>query len=130
MPIVLIETAKQYSIEEEIALMAVVQSALQESFKISNNDIHVRLLVHAPHRYLVPAIRTNPTLYTHISIDCFIGRSLDTKRHLYRNIVERLAPLGIPPDHVKVLLRETLKENWGLGGQAGCDVALGYAVDI
>jgi len=130
MPIVLIETAKQYSIEEEIALMAVVQSALQESFKISNNDIHVRLLVHAPHRYLVPAIRTNPTLYTHISIDCFIGRSLDTKRHLYRNIADKLEMLGIPSDHVKILLRETPKENWGLGSQAGCDVKLEYSVEV
>ncbi|WP_331710104.1 hypothetical protein [Methylomonas koyamae] len=42
-----------------------------------------------------------------------------------------LEPFGIPPDHVKILLREIPKENWGIrGGQAGCDVGLGFKVDV
>ena len=35
-------------------------------------------------------------------------------------IVRNLAALGIPPDHVTVVLREAAKENWGIrGGKAG-----------
>jgi len=132
MPIVLIEVRKKYTQEQEVALMKAVHAALQEAFKILNNDINVRLLVHEPHRSSLPTTISYPELYTLISIDCFAGRSLTAKRHLYQRIVENLESLNIPKDHVKILLRETSKENWGIrGGQAGSDVAeLGYAVEI
>jgi hypothetical protein len=40
-------------------------------------------------------------------------------------------PLGIPRDHVKILLREIPRENWGIrGGQAGCDVDLGFLIEV
>jgi phenylpyruvate tautomerase PptA (4-oxalocrotonate tautomerase family) len=46
-------------------------------------------------------------------------------------IVENLQRLGIPIDHVKILIREIPKENWGIrGGQAGCDVELGFKIDV
>ena len=41
--------------------------------------------------------------------DAFAGRSLDAKRALYRAIVDRLEPLGIPRDHVMTVLREILR---------------------
>ncbi len=76
-------------------------------------------------------IYSHPELYTHISIDCYVGRTVATKRDLYRSIVENLEILGIPKDHVKILLRETSKENWGIrGGQAGCDVEVGYTIEV
>ena len=72
-----------------------------------------------------------PEMYTHISIDAIAGRSLDAKRALYTAIVSNLEQLGIPKDHVKVLLREIELENWGIrGGQAGCDVELGFQVEV
>lgn len=52
-----------------------------------------------------------PDDYTRITIDCFSGRSLDAKRALYREIVERLETVGIPPDSVSILLRENPPEN-------------------
>ncbi|MBJ7473155.1 MAG: tautomerase family protein, partial [Solirubrobacteraceae bacterium] len=53
------------------------------------------------------------------------------KRELYREIVARLAPFGIPDDHVTVVLREIEQENWGIrGGQAACDVDLGFDVTV
>lgn len=132
MPIVLIEVRKKYSQEQEIALMKAVHTALQEAFKILNNDINVRLLVHEPHRSSLPTTLSQPECYTLISIDCFAGRSINAKRDLYKRIVENLQTLNIPQDHVKILLRETNKENWGIrGGQAGCDIInLGYTVEV
>jgi len=131
MPSVLIEVRRQYTQQQEIELMDAVHAALRDAFKILPDDRNVRLLVHQPHRFACPPTRLKADYYTHISIDAFAGRSLDAKRKLYRAIVDRLEPFGIPGDHVKILLREIPKENWGIrGGQAACDVELGYRIDV
>ena len=131
MPSVLIEVRKRYPQEEEIALMEAVHAALREAFRILSHDKNVRLIVYEPHRFACPPDREKPELYTHISIDAFAGRSLDAKRNLYMSIVKNLEPFGIPKNHIKILLREIPKENWGIrGGQAGCDVELGFKVDV
>jgi phenylpyruvate tautomerase PptA (4-oxalocrotonate tautomerase family) len=130
-PSVLIEIRRSIPAEEECRLMEAVHSALREAFKILPGDRNVRLIVHEPHRFSCPPERSQPELYTHISIDAFAGRSLGAKRALYRGIVEKLEELGIPKDHVKILLRELPPENWGIrGGQAGCDVDLGFKIDV
>ncbi len=111
--------------------MDAVHQALRDAFKILPGDRNVRLLVHEPHRFACPPDRERPEFYTHVSIDAFAGRSLDAKRNLYKAIVDYLEPFGIPRNHVKILLREISSENWGIrGGQAGCDVALGFKVDV
>ncbi len=131
MPSVLIEVRNEYSQTQEIALMEAVHSALREAFKIPEWDRNIRLVVHAPHRLVCPPDREKPELYTHVSIDCFAGRSVDAKRNLYQAIVRNLEALGIPKNHVKTLLSETPKENWGIrGGQAACDVDIGFKVDV
>ena len=131
MPSVLIEVRKRYPQEEEIALMEAVHVALREAFRILPHDKNIRLIVHEPHRFACPPDREKPEFYTHISIDAFAGRSLDAKRNLYMAIVKNLEPFGIPKNHVKILLREIPRENWGIrGGQAGCDVELGFKVEV
>ncbi|MBI2791195.1 MAG: tautomerase family protein [Gammaproteobacteria bacterium] len=130
MPKVLIEVRNKYSPEHEVALMKAVQTAIQEAFK-NPDDVNVILVVHEPHRFAVPEKKAHPEFYTHISIDCIEGRTLETKRSLYRKIVDNLEALSIPKDHVKILLRENRKEDWGIrGGQAACDVELGYSVEV
>lgn len=131
MPSVLIEIRRAIPAEEEVRIMEAVHGAMREAFKIPPSDRNVRLVAHEPHRFACPPGRSSPELYTHICIDAFAGRSLDAKRALYRAIVTNLEPLGIPRDHVNILLREFPKENWGIrGGQAGCDVDLGFKVDV
>jgi len=131
MPSVLIEVRQQYAQDREIALMEAVHAALRDTFKILPGDKNIRLVVHEPHRFACPPDREKPEYYTHISIDAFAGRSLDAKRSLYQAIVNKLEPFGIPKNHVKILLREIPKENWGIrDGQAGCDVELGFKVDV
>jgi len=131
MPSVLIEVRRQYTVEQEVAILEAVHLALREAFKIMPGDKNIRLIAHEPHRFACPPAREQPEFYTHISIDAFEGRSLDAKRNLYRAIVNHLEPFGIPKDHVKILLRELPKENWGIrGGQAGCDVELGFKIDV
>ena len=131
MPSVLIEIRQQYGAETEKGIMEAVHSALVECFKILPGDRNVRLLVHKPHRFECPPDRNKPDFYTHISIDCFSGRSVDAKRALYKTIVDNLFQFGIPNNHVKIILREISAENWGIrGGFAACDIDLGFEVNV
>lgn len=131
MPHVLIEVRREYSHDEELALMDAVHGALQRAFEIPPNDRHVRLLAHEPHRFACPPTKAQPDRYTLVSIDAFAGRSTEAKRLLYRQIVESLKQLGIPEDHVSIVVRDIPTTNWGIrGGVAACDVDLGFDVNV
>jgi phenylpyruvate tautomerase PptA (4-oxalocrotonate tautomerase family) len=131
MPSALIEVRRKYNAAQEVAIMEAVHSALREAFKILPGDKNIRLIAHEPHRFMYPPDREKPDRYTHISINAFAGRSVEAKRQLYQAIVTNLETLGIPKDHVKIMLREIPRENWGIrGGQAACDVDLGYRLDV
>ena len=131
MPSVLIEVRKAYSKSEEMALIEAVHTGMVEAFKIKPMDRTIRLVVHEPHRFAHPPTLTEPECFTHITIDIFAGRSIEAKRNLYQALVARLGDLGISGDHIVILLRESPLENWGVrGGQAACDIDLGFKVDI
>jgi len=131
MPSILIEVRKQHSTELEGAIINAAHQSVLNIFKVLPNALITRLATYEPHRFACPPGLSHPELYTHISIDCLIGRSLETKRKLYKDIVENLESLGIPKDHIKIILREILRENAGVrGGQALCDVDLGFETNI
>ena len=131
MPWALIEVRRVCSLEEEFAMIDAVHGALVAAFQIPAEDKHVRLQVHESQRFAYPPTLERPEYATLVSIDCFAGRSVEAKRKLYNEIVERLEPFGIPRDHVSITLRESATENWGIrGGQAACDVALGFTVNV
>ncbi|WP_026932061.1 tautomerase family protein [Glycomyces tenuis] len=131
MPTALIEVRRQYTEAEEVGLIDAVHGALVAAFRIPPQDKHVRLVVHEPHRFACSPNQTKPEHYTLVTIDCFAGRSVDAKRNLYREIVERLAAFGIPGGDITITLREIPAENWGLrGGQAACDIDLGFKVNV
>ena len=131
MPSTTIEVRTRYAQDQEIALVEAVHRALVRAFTIPEHDRNVRLVVHEPHRFACPPDRSRPDAYTIVTVAAFVGRSLDAKRLLYRSIVENLEPLGIPPDHVLIVLHEIPRENWGVrGGRAACDVDLGFKVDV
>lgn len=129
MPNVTIEVRKQYTPQEEEQIIAAVHAALMEGLKTPEWDRTIRLVVHAPHRFAAPPGRGER--YTLVNIDLFSGRSLGAKRALYQALVRNLDNLGIPADHIKVLLRESGAENWGIrGGVPASEVDLGFKVDV
>jgi phenylpyruvate tautomerase PptA (4-oxalocrotonate tautomerase family) len=131
MPAATIEVRRPYSTVQEVALITAVHDAMREALRIPAHDRTVRLIVHEPHRFAVSPALADPDAFTLVSIDMFAGRTIETKRALYRAIVAALAGFTIPADHIKILLRELPRENWGIrGGQAACDVELGFAIDI
>ena len=90
MPSVVIEVRREYSTEQEIAIIDAVQSALVQHFQIPEKDKHIRFFAHLPHRFACPPHQDQPEFYTQISIDAFAGRSVDAKRNLYQGIVNNL----------------------------------------
>lgn len=65
--------------------------------------------------------------YVMVEITFFPGRSLETKRRLYRAIAELMKRYGVPPDNCRIVLVEVHRENWSIRqGRAACDVDLGF----
>lgn len=69
--------------------------------------------------------------FTWIEISLFRGRSLHAKRRLYRTLVKALAAHDVAPRDVMIVLFKVTSEDVGLrGGQAACDVDLGFAIQV
>lgn len=57
-------------------------------------------------------------LFALVEITMFAGRSGQTKRRLYRELVSELASIGVPEVDVTIVILESVPENWGVrGGQ-------------
>lgn len=131
MPKTLVEVRRSYDADSARQILDAVHEALVAAFRIPREDRGVRLIAHAPERFDPPDGLAPPESYTLVTIDCFAGRSLDAKRHLYAEIAVRLAVAGIPRGHVSVLLREIPLENWGTtAGVPAADVDLGFDVEV
>ncbi|MGW1738954.1 tautomerase family protein [Nocardia sp. NPDC001965] len=131
MPSSLVEVRRNYDRDIETALIEAVHGALVAAFGIPPEDKHVRLVVHEPERFAVPPALSSPEHYTLVTVDCFAGRTVAAKRRLYCEIVDRLGAFGIPRDHVTIVVRDIPTESWGIrGGQAACDVELGFDIEV
>ncbi len=133
MPLTTIHIRTTYTPAQEVSLIEAVQRALLETLQLPAHDRNVMLSVHAPHRMIVPPTLAQPEKRTVVEIAMFPGRSLDAKRRLYQAIVLQLeaCAAAIPRDHVLICLREEPFEHWGIrGGQAACDVDLGFSTKI
>ena len=68
--------------------------------------------------------------YTIIEVSMFEGRTKETKKTLIRSIFHRFdQTLGITPQDVEITIHETPKENWGIRGKSGDELALTYKVE-
>lgn len=83
----------------------------------------------APDDFVYPADRG--VNYTIIEISMFAGRSTEAKkaliRALYANIGETC---GITPQDIEITIFETPRENWGIRGMPGDELALTYEVQV
>ena len=129
MPNATIEVRRRYTPTEEVGIIEAVHAAMLQGLKIPEWDKTIRLVVHEPHRF--PLTPEKGERYTLVDIDLFSGRSLEAKKALYQAIVKNLEPFGIPGDQIKVLLRESPAENWGIrGGLPASEVDLGFDVNV
>ncbi|NJM44713.1 MAG: tautomerase family protein [Brachymonas sp.] len=133
MPLTTIHTRRAYTPAQEVSIIEAVQTALLTTLTLPETDRNVMLTAHAPHQMITSPALTEPNKRTVVEIAMFPGRSLEVKRRLYRAIVAQLAQCeaAIPEDHVLISLREEPFEHWGIrGGQAACDVELGFETKL
>lgn len=129
MPLAKIEVRKSRSPEQVQALIEAVYLAQRDALKVPEHDRQIRYIEHRPEHFAVPPGKSDN--YTVVEICLFPGRSLDAKRALYRAIVDRFEPLGIPRDEVFIVLHEPPLDNWGFrGGVPASELDLGFKLNV
>ena len=129
MPVTRVETAFPWPAQTRRQILDAVQRCLVEALKIPEHDRYLRFITHNADDFLAPPDAGPRSIL--IEICLFPGRSLEAKRALYRSLVQALAAFDIPPSDTRIVLLEAPFENWGIrGGQAACDVDLGFKVDV
>ena len=69
--------------------------------------------------------------YTIIEISMFEGRSVEAKKNLIRLLFQNIEKeTGICNQDIEILIQESPKHNWGIRGQCGDELALGYKVNV
>ena len=79
--------------------------------------------------FIFPADRSSH--YTIIEISMFEGRSVETKKTLIKLLFQYIEQeVGITPQDVEITIFETPKHHWGIRGQCGDELVLGYKVRV
>jgi len=129
MPDIMVEVRGSWLDGRQAPFLEAVHKAIVQALKTPVDEPLARLIEHPANLYLTP--HSAGERFTRIEIVLFQGRSRAAKRELYRAIVRNLSPFDVPPEDVKVVLVETASENVGFrGGQAACDIDLGYALEV
>ncbi len=69
--------------------------------------------------------------YVIFEIKMFSGRTLETKKKLYKELFALANSVGIEGSNVNVILEDIEKQNWGIrGGQPASEVDLGFKTNI
>lgn len=127
MPLITLTMQAGRNAAQKKALLDGVHNALVSSFGIPENDRLQFINEVAPDNWDM-----EQTPYEIIvEVKAFAGRSRETKRTLYKNIVENLSDCNLAPESVFIIVNDIPTENWGLrGGQAGCDIDFGFQIDV
>jgi len=111
------------------SLIEALYLAQREALRVPEWDRQIRYVEHKAEDFHVVPGRTDNYLFVEIML--FAGRSLEAKRALYRQVVERFWRLGIDANDVTIVLHEVALENWWIrGGKPASEVDLGFKVDV
>lgn len=103
------------------AIMAALQYPPEKKFH--------RFIALEASEFIYPSDRSEE--YTIIEISMFEGRSIEAKKALIRGIYSNInQQAGITPQDIEITIFETPKENWGIRGLPGDELALGYTVEV
>lgn len=123
MPLIKISMIEGRTQKEKLTVADEIHKALIQAFKIPAEDKNIRIEEYKKENFILSPGKSEK--YVLVEISAFSGRTVETKRLLYKSIVENLGRLGIEPEDVFILVHEEPKENWGIrGGIAACDVYL------
>lgn len=129
MPICFIHSHRPRPDIEVEALMTALHEAMQDALRVPDDDHDIRYVEHRAAHCRIPGGKSQD--YLLVTVLMFPGRSVEAKRALYQAIVRRFAEAGTRPEEVNILLQPLPLEDFGLrGGQAACDLALGFKIDV
>lgn len=129
MPYVRVETRHGWLDGRSVELFDAIDSALVAVLGVPPGDSLLRLQAHAPEMIRLPQ-GCDPRFML-LEVALFPGRSLATKRALYRALTDAVAALGVPPAAVTVMLHEVALDNWGIrNGQAASDLRFDFAINV
>ncbi len=129
MPLSTIEVRQPRTPQQVQALMQALHQAQCEVLRVPEHDRQIRYVEHRPEHFAIPPGCSDA--YTLVEVKLFAGRTLATKRAFYQAIVQRFEALGIPRDEVFIVRTEMPLQDCGLrGGQAACDLDLGFKLDV
>ncbi len=52
-----------------------------------------------------------------VIVEMWEGRTVEQKKQLVEGITSVMTKMGIPPDHVHIILKDNPKHNWASGGR-------------
>ncbi|MGN7703681.1 tautomerase family protein [Cellulosimicrobium sp. 22601] len=87
------------------------------------------------HRFLLlddgDMVAPRSDAYLVVEVVCFTGRTREAKRALVAALYDDVVPaLGLTVDEVELVILESPRENWGIRGVGGDELALSYRVDV
>jgi phenylpyruvate tautomerase PptA (4-oxalocrotonate tautomerase family) len=110
-------------------LSAAIHNAVVEALVYSPEKKFHRLIGLEKSEFIYPADRSEN--YTIIEISMFEGRSIETKKSLIRLLFAKIEQaVEIKPQDIEITIFETPKQNWGIRGLCGDELALGYKVEV
>lgn len=110
-------------------LSKAIHSCVTEVLSYPQGKIFHRFITLEKENFIFPDDRSDS--YTIIEISMFEGRSVEAKKSLVRGLfacIERAC--GIAPQDLEITIFETPKENWGIRGKCGDELALNYNVNV
>jgi len=126
-PLVKIELKKGREKSELIKIKDVIMDAIVEGLKLPSDDRNIRVI-----EYEEEFFTLNKPYEILIDITMFSGRTYETKKNLYKTIVEKVETTKLlKKENIFIVLNEQTLENWGIkGGTIVTEVNLGFKVDI
>ncbi|MEX8519373.1 MAG: tautomerase family protein [Leptothrix sp. (in: b-proteobacteria)] len=110
-------------------LSEAVHQAVIEALNYPPEKKFQRFISLAQEDFVFPSDRS--VQYTIIEVSMFEGRSVEAKKALVRSLFRNIEQAcGIAPQDVEVTIFETPKENWGIRGKCGDELALNYKVNV
>ena len=109
-------------------LSGVIHAVAMDVLGLPSNKRFHRFIGLESEDFIYPPDRS--PAYTIIEVSLFEGRSDDTKRAFLTALMQRaIDDVGLAPPDLEITLFETPKSHWGIRGEVGDQLALGYDVE-
>ena len=127
MPLVKIELKEGRDMSTLLKIKELVMDAVVESLQLPADDRNIRIMEYKPGLFSM-----KDPYEILIEIMLFAGRTAETKKKLYQNIVSPLEQNDIcRPKQIFIVLNEQPRENWGVkGGIPASEIELNFKVEI